>query len=1032
MAYNRKEEYLAVVKQPKEISDTLLETIDYIAKARDAELSFDKTIIAEIVSLNNADTGEYFVEYQKGKFRAYAPVGLTYVYSKGTNVYVKIPGGDFTQKKTIEGKVSATSQTEEEYTALTQQIIDISEIFTDGNEYGVLAYAQPPTEEVSSDYYEQVIYENKEVSEDITFTSLLSTYPNIMISADFRTNFYGTTVAGNYGLKVELEEKETGITYVRYLDITNFSGSIYGYDIYSPQYVIYDLSGLDLIGIKKITFFQDRFLHYDEVKDSNDEVIKVYDTKPNIFVKNVKIKFIDLQDSSKDLYYIGISAPQGLSLIQETDKIKLIGVLYYANKDIMDQKNCKCYWYKLNPAILAGDEKYEQMAGPGWENISDSSNVSFNILTVSGKDVYQQMWYKLVVVYNNSTILSKEIRVVKYYNERFTLIRKDNSDTDVKLTIVDSQSKVEKADWYVDLLDGSYQLLATEASEIDISQYLTYGDVIFYTVSKIDNGYVPCRYQLKTYIQDSPVRIIFDGNDTFQYDKNGSITYDQSVIEFIIKPNITVDKENIGIKSITWYSPDGGELVEYPITKITNSMLTKLWVDKTTNSLHYNIRQKFVNNYTNNTLSLKIITLADKEFLFTKSILFLKQGEYNVNGLDYSLTVMPCDDKGNEIKLQLLNKIGDSYTPIYFKSTLRLNGNVIRDGYSYQGVNEEDKKVYKIQTEVEGINTVCEINNNIIKVSDIQEDAFGQYFIKVLVNLSLDGDTNKKQLNYYQPIVVSEGLDPEKIGAYNIPAKIIYYSDSTRSYNSNQSISFIYDNIELVNKNIESLTKENLFINKMESSIKDGEVLYYLVPSTKFTGAYFASSTDAVSTKPMGAISLLSEDKLIKIIYPIVMLNERDSLVSDIAADDGTEVPVVDEDDPEETKPLLPWLAKGDFNKDNGSTIIGEGWARKEKKSDISTYSAEPEDGKYVSGFYQYDADGVPTNTIRSDGVARFGGDKLIINNSGIELKEDVDTNILTIAKLLNEIANNTELKNQLSDYIAPKNIKLKTWYVEE
>ena len=37
MAYNRKEEYLAVVKQPKQITDELLETIDYIARARDAE-----------------------------------------------------------------------------------------------------------------------------------------------------------------------------------------------------------------------------------------------------------------------------------------------------------------------------------------------------------------------------------------------------------------------------------------------------------------------------------------------------------------------------------------------------------------------------------------------------------------------------------------------------------------------------------------------------------------------------------------------------------------------------------------------------------------------------------------------------------------------------------------------------------------------------------------------------------------------------------------------------------------------------------
>lgn len=42
MAYNRKEEYLATIKKPKEITDTLLETIDYIARARDAELSLIK------------------------------------------------------------------------------------------------------------------------------------------------------------------------------------------------------------------------------------------------------------------------------------------------------------------------------------------------------------------------------------------------------------------------------------------------------------------------------------------------------------------------------------------------------------------------------------------------------------------------------------------------------------------------------------------------------------------------------------------------------------------------------------------------------------------------------------------------------------------------------------------------------------------------------------------------------------------------------------------------------------------------------
>jgi hypothetical protein len=116
-------------------------------------------------------------------------------------------------------------------------------------------------------------------------------------------------MAGNYGLKVDFVEKDTGIVFSRRLDIINFSGSIYDYEVFSPQYVIYDLTGINLIGIKKITFFQERFLRYDTVFNGKGEITAVYDKEPNLFVKNVKLSFVDVQDSTKDLYYVGISAP---------------------------------------------------------------------------------------------------------------------------------------------------------------------------------------------------------------------------------------------------------------------------------------------------------------------------------------------------------------------------------------------------------------------------------------------------------------------------------------------------------------------------------------------------------------------------------------------------------------------------------------------------------------------------------------------------------------------------------------------------
>mgnify|MGYP000168685123 FL=1 len=74
------------------------------------------------------------------------------------------------------------------------------------------------------------------------------------------------------------------------------------------------------------------------------------------------------------------------------------------------------------------------------------------------------MRYKLVVVYNSNVTLYKDVRVVKYYNERFTIIPQFISENEVKLSIVDSLETINEADWYVDLMDGSYLPLSTGVS----------------------------------------------------------------------------------------------------------------------------------------------------------------------------------------------------------------------------------------------------------------------------------------------------------------------------------------------------------------------------------------------------------------------------------------------------------------------------------------------------------------------------------------------------------------------------------------
>ena len=319
--------------------------------------------------------------------------------------------------------------------------------------------------------------------------------------------------------------------------------------------------------------------------------------------------------------------------------------------------------------------------------------------------------------------------------------------------------------------------------------------------------------------------------------------------------------------------------------------------------------------------------------------------------------------------------------------------------------------------------------------------------------------------------MVSENIDINNIKEISIPDRITYDSSGTASYHSVNAISFIYyynkKNTQLINSQTYSMTS-NLFLYPLEEN-KKKTGKYKLVPTSTFGGAYFAEETDTVSTSPMGAIYIAipgnrwESNTKRYLIYPIVMLIERDGNVSDVEEDDGTDVTVVDEENPEFTKPMKPsfshqggkydWIARLQENEQKGylggRTYIGDAWEKYRKipitnPVESTKYSIqkvrslkdETDTSGYVSGLYQYDNDDIPTNILRADGLVKLGGDKLTIDIDGnLTLNENTPSNILTIAKLLNELTSNVDFKQELINNIVPppqKNIKIRNWYIEE
>ena len=154
--------------------------MDLVASTRDNELAFDRTITAEIVRLSDAELGEYYVKYQHGIFKAYV-LNENQTYREGDSVYVKIPDGDYSNKKIIEGKSKIGSLSEADYDYLANQIVEMNTIFYDTDK----TYSLP----VSQEEKEIIIFEETENKSTENFINLFQAYPRIKISADFKTLF---------------------------------------------------------------------------------------------------------------------------------------------------------------------------------------------------------------------------------------------------------------------------------------------------------------------------------------------------------------------------------------------------------------------------------------------------------------------------------------------------------------------------------------------------------------------------------------------------------------------------------------------------------------------------------------------------------------------------------------------------------------------------------------------------------------------------------------------------------------------------
>lgn len=944
----------------KRVADSILSTWDIMNNAQQANFKFDRTIKAVIYDIPNLNTGEYRVKYEDAIFPVYSS-DPTKVYKVKEAVYIQIPQNDMAGKKFIIGSVRGESLTEIQMNQLTNSVIEASptldQIYNNPaikNRFGIIAgdsYDDNYTGQADFIGHKGIcsIAKYERTDPHGLLTQYAREYDLLRIKASFFTQFHSKHITGNYGIEVAFYCKgDQEVTYR--LDIESFNGSPYRFISPSPQHVLIKVMKDYIIGLKSIKLFQEDFNADEHMGEQNLTI-------PNIFVQDIEIGFVETVDLTDQPYYCYISAPEGSVIQQITNSIELHAKLFSYGK-LITEKDCNYKWFIRDLSISIGSEEYDKNAGIGWKPIENENN---SILYIISSSVVHNQQYKVVVTYKDYVGTSEKLvsRIPSQYD--FSIVQ-EAIGQDIILRINNKTNNTSLlADWYIMYPDGRYNQVGQKINSINVSEYLQESSLIFYCAIYDYNGQniiANASYTINAVQPGEGLVVTYEGEDTFKYDANGSI--DPGHIKSI---KVHLDwNEQSGINySITWKVKNNNQLLvpgADPI-QLEHSMLKDVSVDKD-NILQFNIQRKYRIDYTNNTFILTIRTIDQREYVYEKQIMFLKDGDQGTNGTDFVAMIRPCDNYGNIYDGFRALKYNSSWSNSFpVKCFVTRDGEPINNNSKYNisyqwEYNPEVLSLYKSgniainklidkkeqQVTVAGTGTA---NINTSSTNSLER------FISIQVTIRYTDDRVRETSIYTTyPIDVIVGNANEEDFFVNMPYSIKYTSSGVNPEYLNSDIYFSYGGLEYHTKdNIESLTTDLIeVINDNYSN----EIPQWtaLKPIPKFI---FKNELDRSN---IGLIRCKVDDNL-SLIHPIVMYldtygNER------INGWDGTRLVIDEENGKYIYAPQLGAGTKDSQNRFSG-VVLGL----------LNVDQDKEETG--VFGFQH----GLNTYGLRDDGTAFFG-----------------------------------------------------------
>lgn len=603
------------------IGQKIAEATDILLSKRLGDLALDQTVIGEVYECVNSAIGHYKIKYQSIIVDAYSEYSDK-IYKPGDNVYIKIPSGDFSAKKMIEGKVDTGSS--------------VSEIQLQG----LKNYLNPiePTIVLFKDQVGLIagVSENKTINYEYdqeNFALLSKKYEIVQFEAVFTTNFKTSYTSGNYGIKLKFKTgvEDNAESYKEYiLDSDNFTGNAYGFKSGALQKIQFSIPANTLKSLDSIEFYQAMA----QDQDSNNNPIE----QENIFVKNIRLTFFEKLDFTEYEYYLKVQPKNGYII---TDKVlSFEPILLRQRQNVINETSYQIYWYIKEALTSSVENGIKTYAGNNWKIITSTDKTQPQYLEnkwlfINSIGDVANASFKLIVKDDNDFLMEKEFEITNSSINLPKIQQNTLQNGDIELYLLD-EDKTYTPVW-------EYKGIKTEGTD---KKLILTKDKFLETFLQItchfylDGQYKgKSNYLLNFTTEEKDLDVIFDGVDYYQYDTNGDMFLEDAMREKTLKIDIQSKEGYMAqIENIKFYLNEHEISKEKTNESYADSMLKEVWVDSE-NYIHYTLQPTYSLSRNKNVIKVQITLISGQELIFTKELAFNKIGNIGTNNSSYAISL---------------------------------------------------------------------------------------------------------------------------------------------------------------------------------------------------------------------------------------------------------------------------------------------------------------------------------------------------------------------------------------------------------